>query len=85
MTHIEVLGPGCARCAALYERAKQAARELGLEYDIRKVTDIAAIARQVTGEEVPGSDAGDPPMPGLRGFRTSVSARVPNPCPGPEP
>jgi small redox-active disulfide protein 2 len=46
MTHIEVLGPGCARCAALYERAEQAAKELGLEYDIRKVTDVAAIARQ---------------------------------------
>lgn len=46
MTHIEVLGPGCPRCAALYERAEQAARDLGIEYDIKKVTDFGAIARQ---------------------------------------
>jgi small redox-active disulfide protein 2 len=43
MTHIEVLGPGCQRCKVLYEHAEQAAKELGLEYDIKKVTDISAI------------------------------------------
>ena len=40
MTHIEVLGPGCQKCEVLYEHAEQAARELGLEYEIEKVTDI---------------------------------------------
>ncbi len=43
MTHIEVLGPGCQKCKVLYEHAEQAARELGLEFEIKKVTDIIAI------------------------------------------
>jgi small redox-active disulfide protein 2 len=43
MTHIEVLGPGCQRCKALYEHAEQAAKELGIEFEIKKVTDISAI------------------------------------------
>ena len=40
MTHIEVLGPGCQKCKVLYEHAEQAAKELGLEFEIKKVTDI---------------------------------------------
>ena len=43
MTKIQVLGPGCAKCKVLYEHADQAARELGLDYEIEKVTDIDAI------------------------------------------
>ena len=43
MTHIEVLGPGCQRCKVLYEHAERAARELGLEFEIKKVTDIGTI------------------------------------------
>lgn len=43
MIHIEVLGPGCQKCNVLYQHAEQAARELGLEYEIEKVTDIGAI------------------------------------------
>lgn len=43
MTRIEVLGPGCAKCGVLYQHAEQAARELGLEYEIHKVTDMGAI------------------------------------------
>ncbi len=43
MTHIEVLGPGCRNCEVLYERAERAAQELGLEFEIKKVTDIGAI------------------------------------------
>jgi small redox-active disulfide protein 2 len=43
MTHIEVLGPGCQRCNVLFEHAEQAAQELGLEFEIKKVTDISAI------------------------------------------
>jgi small redox-active disulfide protein 2 len=41
--HIEVLGPGCQKCSVLYQHAEQAARELGLEYEIEKVTDISTI------------------------------------------
>ena len=43
MTRIEVLGPGCTKCKVLFEHAERAAQELGLEYEIRKVTDMAAI------------------------------------------
>ena len=43
MTKIQVLGPGCAKCKVLYDHADQAAKELGLEYEIEKVTDISII------------------------------------------
>jgi len=43
VVHIEVLGPGCQKCNVLYQHAEQAAKELGLEYEIEKVTDISAI------------------------------------------
>jgi small redox-active disulfide protein 2 len=45
MTTIQVLGPGCAKCKVLFEHADQAAQELGLDYQIEKVTDIDAIMR----------------------------------------
>ncbi len=40
---IKILGPGCSKCEALYRHAEQAARELGIEYEIEKVTDLRAI------------------------------------------
>lgn len=43
MIRIEILGPGCAKCKTLYEHAEQAARELGIEFTIEKVTDINRI------------------------------------------
>ena len=43
MTKIQVLGPGCQKCKVLYEHAKTAADQLGLEYTIEKVTDIDSI------------------------------------------
>ncbi len=43
MTKIQVLGPGCAKCKVLAEHAEQAAKELGLAYEIEKVTDIDTI------------------------------------------
>jgi small redox-active disulfide protein 2 len=43
MTQLLVLGTGCAKCAKLYELTAQAARELGLEHDIQKVTDLKQI------------------------------------------
>jgi len=43
MTKIQVLGPGCQKCSVLYEHAKTAADQLGLEYTIEKVTDLDAI------------------------------------------
>jgi small redox-active disulfide protein 2 len=43
MTRIQVLGPGCTKCQVLYEHARAAADELGIAYEIEKVTDIDAI------------------------------------------
>ncbi len=43
MTKIQVLGTGCAKCAKLAENAEAAAKALGIEYQLEKVTDIAEI------------------------------------------
>lgn len=43
MKRLQVLGPGCPRCSALAEAAEAAARELGIEFELEKVTDIEDI------------------------------------------
>lgn len=40
MTKIQILGSGCARCRQLTAIAKQAAQDLGLQYELEKVTDV---------------------------------------------
>ena len=45
MVALKVLGPGCQECGMLAERTEQAARELGVQYQIEKVTDLELIAR----------------------------------------
>lgn len=40
---IEILGPGCPNCTNLAKNAEQAAQELGLDYEIEKVTDTDQI------------------------------------------
>lgn len=42
---IKVLGPGCANCNKMEEMAKNAVKELGIEAQIVKISDIAEIAR----------------------------------------
>ena len=37
---IQVLGTGCPKCKQLAENADAAAKELGVEYELVKVTDI---------------------------------------------
>ena len=37
---IQILGSGCAKCRNLTAVAEQAAHELGLEYELEKVTDV---------------------------------------------
>ena len=44
MKEILVLGPGCHRCVKLHENVEAAAKELGIECEIYKVTDPSAIA-----------------------------------------
>jgi small redox-active disulfide protein 2 len=40
---IEILGPGCARCQQLAKNAEEAAKALGIPYELVKVTDMAKI------------------------------------------
>jgi small redox-active disulfide protein 2 len=44
MKKIQILGTGCPKCQKLYNNAKQAADELGLDYQLIKVDDIMDIA-----------------------------------------
>ena len=43
MKKLQILGTGCAKCRMLADHAEQAARALGLEYTLEKVTDISDI------------------------------------------
>ncbi|RMH01747.1 MAG: thioredoxin family protein [Planctomycetota bacterium] len=40
---IEILGTGCAKCAALAELAERAAAELELDCEVEKVTELDRI------------------------------------------
>jgi small redox-active disulfide protein 2 len=41
---IKVLGPGCANCQKMEEMTKQAVKELGVNAEVVKITDISQIA-----------------------------------------
>ena len=43
MKKIQILGPGCPKCKKLAEIAETAARKLGIDYEMEKVTDINSI------------------------------------------
>jgi small redox-active disulfide protein 2 len=45
MKKIQILGTGCPKCKKLSENAETAAKELGLEYTLEKVTDIKEIMK----------------------------------------
>lgn len=42
---IQILGTGCPTCQKLAELTKQAVDELGLDYEIEKITDIVEIIK----------------------------------------
>lgn len=42
---IQILGTGCAKCKQLTENAEAAAREMGIAYEIEKVSDIVEIVK----------------------------------------
>lgn len=45
MIKIQILGTGCPKCKKLMENAETAAKQLGVEYEIEKVTDINEIMK----------------------------------------
>jgi small redox-active disulfide protein 2 len=42
---LQVLGTGCPKCKKLTENAEAAAKELGIDYEIEKVTDVKDIMK----------------------------------------
>jgi small redox-active disulfide protein 2 len=42
---IQILGTGCPKCKKLAENAEAAAQELGLDFELAKVTDINEIMK----------------------------------------
>ena len=45
MKKLQILGTGCPKCKKLAENAEAAAKALGIEYTIEKVTDINEIMK----------------------------------------
>jgi len=45
MKKIQILGTGCPKCKKLAENAEAAAKVLGIEFEIEKVTDINEIMK----------------------------------------
>jgi len=43
MKLLQILGTGCPKCGKLAETTEEAAKSLGLEYRMEKVTDLRAI------------------------------------------
>ena len=43
MKKLQILGTGCPKCHKLAEATEEAAKDLGIEYKLEKVTDITAI------------------------------------------
>ncbi len=45
MKKIQILGTGCPKCRKLAENTETAAKELGIEYELEKVTKINDIMK----------------------------------------
>ena len=45
MKKLQILGTGCPKCKMLAELTETAAKDLGIEYEIEKVTDINEIMK----------------------------------------
>ncbi len=45
MTKLQLMGTGCPKCKKLAENTEAAAKALGIEYAIEKVTDINEIMK----------------------------------------
>ncbi len=45
MKELKILGTGCPKCKKLAENTEAAAKELGIEYELSKVTEISEIMK----------------------------------------
>lgn len=44
MKNIKILGPGCAKCEQLKQNTEEAAKKLGIDYELEKVTNMLDIS-----------------------------------------
>jgi len=45
MKKLQILGTGCPKCKALTEQTERVARELGIPYELEKVTEVNEIMK----------------------------------------
>jgi len=45
MKKLQILGTGCPKCKKLAEVTEQAAKDLGIEFEMEKVTDVKEIMK----------------------------------------
>ena len=45
MKKIQILGTGCAKCKQLTANAETAAKQLGISFEVVKITDVQAIMK----------------------------------------
>lgn len=45
MKRLQILGTGCPKCKLLTQNTETAAKELGLEYELVKITDVNEIIK----------------------------------------
>lgn len=45
MKKLQILGTGCPKCKKLLEVTEEAAKQLGIDYEIEKVTDVKEIMK----------------------------------------
>lgn len=45
MKKLQILGTGCPKCQKLAELTEQAAKELGIEYEVEKVSEVSEIMK----------------------------------------
>lgn len=45
MKKLQILGTGCPKCKKLAELTEQAAKDLGIDFEMEKVTDVKDITR----------------------------------------
>ena len=43
---IEVIGPGCSRCVTTEKNVKEAVKQLGIQAEVVKITDIAEFSKK---------------------------------------
>jgi small redox-active disulfide protein 2 len=46
MKKLHILGPGCPKCQELAKRTEEAAKSLGLAYELEKISDLNQIMAQ---------------------------------------